>query len=181
MGICAFSETGLECVKFPRSLRELGGDAFGDCKDLKYIELNEGLTEIPVDAFMGTGIKELKIPDSVETIHDSAFYDCKKLESIEFGTNLTKIGSYAFSSCGISRELKFPESLQGIGESAFKKTRVWVIDFRNCTKLDDIGRDAFEDCKYLTRVYGLPEKCSLLDIFMGCDNLSIERIKIRGS
>ena len=39
----AFRSSGIESFTAPSSLRVIGDDAFCDCKELKSVELNEGL------------------------------------------------------------------------------------------------------------------------------------------
>ena len=53
---------------------------FGDCNNLSFIELPEGITEIGAQAFECCfNLKEVTIPSSINKISDSAFDDCKYL------------------------------------------------------------------------------------------------------
>ena len=47
-----------------------------ECKNLKKIDLPEGLEIIRGDCFENTPIEEIVIPKSVKTIAKNAFYDC---------------------------------------------------------------------------------------------------------
>ena len=63
-----FQESGLKRVKFPSTLRVIGNEAFMGCKNLKSVQLPEGLTEIGLRAFRESGLERIETPSSVRTI-----------------------------------------------------------------------------------------------------------------
>ena len=73
IGYRCFSNTNVEEVILPSSVRELECEAFRWCENLKTIILPEGLETIGVSSFRETGIKEIVIPKSVKRIEAMAF------------------------------------------------------------------------------------------------------------
>ena len=67
----------LEKVVLPSNLKEIGEQAFYECKNLNNIEISS----------------------SVTSIGKRAFYCCYSLTSIEIPSSVTSIGSDAFSAC----------------------------------------------------------------------------------
>ena len=51
IGLRAFRESGLECVKTPPSMRIIHQSAFCKCKNLKKAALNEGLEALGTDEY----------------------------------------------------------------------------------------------------------------------------------
>lgn len=64
---------------------------FFECKNLKAIVLNEGLTSIGATAFVGTGITNLEIPNSVTSLGDAAAHDCLSLKTVKLGEGIKKL------------------------------------------------------------------------------------------
>lgn len=107
------------------------------------IEIEEGITHIPVSAFYGMGnvesveiarsvtaidtasfafcggIKRLVIHDSPAWIGESAFRGLGSLEVLELGDNITSIGLMAFFGAGKMTSLTLPNALQVIANTAF--------------------------------------------------------------
>jgi hypothetical protein len=106
------------------------------------VTLPDSLIYIGESSFHGTKITgELIIPDSVEEIGKSAFYETH-ISSVVFGKNLRKIYENAFFNCfKLSCELKFPNSLEYIGDFCFILSGVTgVIDL---SMLNYIGTFSF--------------------------------------
>ena len=90
----------------PKSLREIGKQAFSSCWGLKQIALNEGLEVIGTECFQYSGIEELVIPSSVRRIGRYAFYVCKCLSSLVFAPDsaLERVEKYAFGGTKLERD-----------------------------------------------------------------------------
>ncbi len=97
--------------------------AFSNCKNLTYVEVSEGVTNMGIATFsncenletvvLGDGIKkissllfngcaslpDINIPASVTEIDGHAFEGCASLASIDIPANVTYIGGYAFFDC----------------------------------------------------------------------------------
>ncbi len=96
----AFAFIEVEEVYFPKSMRIIGSGAFLYCKNLKKIELNEGLIEICPLAFDNCGqLESINIPSTLKKIGMMAFRKCSNLETFELSDNIDFIGNNAFSEC----------------------------------------------------------------------------------
>ncbi len=94
--------------------------AFGNMRNLKSVDLPEGLTTIGDYAFQGCSrLASIDLPDSLTTIGDYAFRECYQLTSIDLPDGLSTIGDYAFRACWNLSTLSLPLSVRTIGEYAF--------------------------------------------------------------
>ncbi len=94
--------TNLEEVIFEDNIEitAIGNDVFYDCKNLKNINIPEGVTNIGSYAFWGcVSLEKVVIPNTITSISSSAFVQCSSLEKIEIPNSITTIGSYAFKEC----------------------------------------------------------------------------------
>ena len=115
-----FTESGVEQVELPNTLRLLGASAFEKCARLRQIALPEGLETVCARCFRECPLELVEIPRSVVIIGDEAFFGCRALKSVVFreGSQLESIGELAFSQTGIGGFLA-PKSLKTIGQGAF--------------------------------------------------------------
>ena len=78
----------------------IGGGVFSKCRNLKSIEIPDGVTSIGVSAFNWCGsLKSIEIPNSVTSIGDSAFRGCINLTSIIIPNSVTSMGDEVFNMC----------------------------------------------------------------------------------
>lgn len=101
----------------------IANNAFSNCKNLTYVNVSEGVTNMGIETFfncenletvvLGDGIKkinyslfdgcaslsDINIPASVTEIYGSAFKGCASLASIDIPANVTNIGAHAFFDC----------------------------------------------------------------------------------
>ena len=69
-----FAQYGLcEVAEFPSSLTSIGAIAFANCKALKSVALNEGLTNIPNSFVSSTGLRSITYPSTVTSIGTTQF------------------------------------------------------------------------------------------------------------
>lgn len=88
------SNTAIESVSVPGSVRIIGQDAFSECSGLKRVILDNGLT----------------------AIQDNAFAYCSRLESIKLPSTLEHIGRTAFTRSGL-KSLVIPASVTSLGRN----------------------------------------------------------------
>lgn len=106
---------GLTEIKIPKSVVEIGMDAFNGCVNLKKIEFEDGGTTL--------------------SIGSNAFYNCQSLTEIRFPDYTTKIDQQAFHSCIHLKSVYFPASLNEI----FLEMSVATSGlFYNCNELEAI-------------------------------------------
>lgn len=130
----------------------------------------------------------MQIPARVTSIGNEAFYSYQKQIIPSFIKNLTfakeshcfSVGAMAFNDCQSLTSIKFPSSLQSIGEEAFHKSSTLIsIDFSNATNLSRIDGSAFSSCSSLTSID--LSKCNKLNsmesyTFYNCNTLKSIKI-----
>ena len=181
IGRDAFYGCGVENVTFPQNsqLTEIGdgiNGVFGDCNNLKNIEIPETVTRIGGSAFKGAGLTSIEIPASVTDIGNFAF-ERTKLTSIKIPASVTAIGILAFNKCENLQTVTFADDsqLKNIGTKAFAETPITSIEipasvtnirtyaFWNCgqlesvtfapgSKLETIANNAFNECSELETI-----------------------------
>ncbi len=112
-------------VEMPNTVKELGYGAFSEISNgfyfssLERVELSKSLSKIEDKAFsVCRNLKYIEIPENVTEIGAGAFGGCKKL-NIEIPDNITKIGSGAFVRCNAIESIIIPKSVKTIDECAF--------------------------------------------------------------
>lgn len=83
-----FENSGLESFIYPNQ-SVVHGRIFRHCRNLKSVQLPEGIVAIWDDAFYGcTELRTVNIPVSLVQVYSYAFYNCTSLESLSFGPNV---------------------------------------------------------------------------------------------
>lgn len=135
-------------------MKEIGPDAFYDCKGLVHIKFVPGskLEKIGSGSFFRTGLEKILIPKSAEEIQEYAFYECKNLKEVLFeeGSRLKTIGEDAFNGCANLTKMTFPEGLEEIGICAFARSRLKNVEFP--ASLRTIAQASFKECTGLKTV-----------------------------
>lgn len=141
----------LKEIQIPYGVRRIDGDAFRECISLEQIEIPDSVNFMGEDVFGGcSNLKRIKLSNQLEEIGGNCFYDCKKLESIHIPDDVKYIGAGAFIRCTSLKTVKLPKSLRYIGANAFYKANIQEITIPS--KVTNIGKYAFEDCKKLKKV-----------------------------
>lgn len=128
----AFKGSDVTSILMPNTVKNLGTQAFEDCKKLKEVTLSSSITLIPMAAFRGcdalqelqvpasvtkiadlafeaSGLKEMELPMGVETVGAGAFYNCQQLEKLAFPNSLKKLGVCCFLYCNKLKSLTLPD------------------------------------------------------------------------
>ena len=124
--------TALDNINLPTTLRSIGNGAFRE----------SGLISV---AFLGS---------SMTSIGTSAFESCTNLETFNWPSEVTSVGEAVFKGCTSFGKGGYtvPDSIVSIGVEAFSGTGITSLDVSDTSKLSQIGRGAFFDCKSLTSV-----------------------------
>lgn len=101
IGDGAFYGSAVSSIKIPAGLEYLGDRAFEACRNLRSVELPEGMEEIPSGLFAGC--------DSL----------CAETGKLVLPPNVKKIGHCAFQACLGIKYVVLPASLDTVGESVF--------------------------------------------------------------
>ena len=89
IGRYAFCGTKLESVTIPSEVLHIDFAAFQSCKNLKEVNLSEGLGAISQNAFKDCkSLTSISIPDSVGYLGDMAFAGCENLSEINISEKL---------------------------------------------------------------------------------------------
>ena len=80
-------------------VKEIGTEAFYNCRDLAAVTLPDTVEIIGERAFAYTGISSVTIPDSVTQIKYAAFGACESLTEITIPESVTVLESRAFAYC----------------------------------------------------------------------------------
>ncbi len=143
------SNTKLQTLTIPASVRSIGRYAFANYKGLTTLTIAEGLEEIGQYAFRNcVAMKTIVLPDSLLTLSKSAFYKANAVESVTFGGNLKEIGDYAFYEMTNISKVVLPASVRSIGKFAFRG--LGVTSFVLGNNIETLGAHAFYGCDKAT-------------------------------
>ena len=181
-------------------VREIGEDAFKDCRELNSLTIPDYVSEIRDHAFSGCeNLVTLNLPKNLETIGKGAFEGCKALTSIDLPDQVTTIGGSAFRGCVSLASVSIPDGAKFEGGYVFADCTSLVsvtlpgcmgnledYMFSGCESLEmvfiqegtiTIGRGAFRNCRKLNLVE-IPYSVYYISdyAFEGCGNL--EKIEI---
>ncbi len=157
----------LEEVVIPNTLEVLPSKGFHTCPELSKVTFEEG-GDIPLVIEDAMSQSDSHGP----TIYYGPFYDCPKIQKLTFPERLTSIGKNAFYGTGLT-EVKFPSSIQSIGNSAFQDCRnlVTITFAESCDNLT-LGTNVFVNTAIssITLPNGLKKISSTT--FGSCKNLT---------
>ncbi len=154
------------CPEWLSSVSTIGDKAFksytGNTEsDIKSVPSNGVAYELVTYDYPLNSLMRIPELTNVETIGDEAFYYCALLEGISFGNKLVSVGESSFVFAALSfGVLRFPDSLEKIGDFAFQGAGVTAIEFG--TGIRDIGIMSFVECSELEMVSFRGEKVPVL-------------------
>lgn len=96
---------------------------FYENKDVKVINIHDGVTEITPETFKGCeNTEKINLPAGLEVIGVSAFENCKKIKSLYIPSSVKNIGNTAFAGCPELMNIKFEDSytLEEFGRGVFR-------------------------------------------------------------
>lgn len=150
----------------------IGAEAFANHPFLERIVIPENVGTINRAAFANCEkLKKVVLPSKLQVINQSTFENCKSLTSVRIPYFLKRLCTNAFKGCLSLKEI-YHYSMQAIGSPS-----MWE-DFSSKelelpTRIEYIGKYAFEGCESLTEVV-IPWKVDVLNegIFKNCSSLS---------
>lgn len=73
----------LESVTFPRTLRKIGDNSFGNCPNLRSVTLPEGFEKFWIQSFLeNTNLKHVDLPSTLTDMGYQTFDDCPNLQTV---------------------------------------------------------------------------------------------------
>ena len=175
IGFSAFSESGLEQVTIPSSVRRIRENAFrwtpladpngsnwqdngfylddwlieGRAAKLTVKPGTHWIADRPF-SYCETYLEEVVLPDSLKEIPSDCFCTCKKVTSITIPSSVTAISDDAFACSGVI-SVTIPDSVLSIGNQAFDGcSNLCEMTIPSCVQR--IGRRAFFDCASLNSI-----------------------------
>lgn len=159
----------LKEVVIEEGVTEIGVDAFSVCTSLETVTLPQSLQKIGEKAFSYcTSLKTINIPDSVNVIGPKAFFFCKSLTSIDIPEGITEIGYATFGYAENLATVNIPASVTRIGDVAFQNCGFTSMDVPATVK--ELGEGAFSSCHSLENVT-VPAETVSKKAFYFCDSL----------
>ena len=174
----AFTNAKAMEIILPETLRTISRRSFAFCENLKYINIPEGIEDIPYDTFEGdinlTNI-DVSLSNEKYSSEDGIIYN-KDKTIVEMGfpslkgcvtlkDNVLELGDNAFRICELLDEIILNDNLLSIGSRAFCNTQIKTIHlgpnvkyishnaFFNCDTLETITVD--DNNQYFTSVDGV--------------------------
>ena len=143
--------SNLKEVCFFGPVQSIGNDAFRNCAALESFDIPEGLTVITQYMLAGcTSLKQITIPEWVERVNLCAFAGCTSLKSVEISEGVQVIEAYCFQDTAV-RELTFPSTMTKIADMTSRGSmdHLTKLDFSR-TSLTEIG--SFPYCPALKTI-----------------------------
>lgn len=110
----------------------IADNAFSNCKNLTYVKVSEGVTNMGSEIFFGCeNLETVVLGEGIEKISNSLFYGCASLSDINIPASVTKIDGLAFEGCASLASIDIPANVTNIVEYAFY----------NCQNLASINVD----------------------------------------
>lgn len=182
----AFSSCPFNAVAFPASLTYLGVSSFSQCRNLSTVDFSRCTALKRIETWSFGDSPEIKDIDlsacnSLDSVRNSAFHGCSGLTSVKFPASLQDIGEEAFWNDTLLASVDFNlcNQLKTIGKNSFFSCQsIEKLDLSNCEQLDSIALDAFIQC-YGIREINLPPNLRYVGAyaFINADSLKIVSIK----
>ena len=121
----------------------IGDSAFYNCRDIKKVDIPEGVTDIGASAFSWCiNLERAALPESLASLAAAAFSWCYSLESIAIPNNIRVIEDAAFTRSGL-KEVTIPADVKSFGDSCFSHCKkLGMIHFMGTeTRWNEIKKD----------------------------------------
>lgn len=140
----------LDEAYFGSSVKTIGKEAFYGCTDLNSVSLdNSGVSTVGERAFAKTGIDRFTAGEALREIGKEAFYK-SEIETLNLAPahQLRELPKKLCYGCEYLSAIRFPESLNTIGEAAFR----YCEDITSLTlsNVKTVGKLAFRNCDSLS-------------------------------
>ena len=148
-----FEPSDVKFVNIQRGVTAINSNGFTGTS-ITSVEIPDSVTELMSGAFSNTGLTEVVIPDSVSIIATYVFYGCANLTSVTLPTNpsFTTLNGYTFQNTKLS-SITIPRSVTTIINNAFGNTPLTVVTFLGETPPATIQNNAFQNATNIQTVY----------------------------
>ena len=98
----------------------IANNAFSNCKNLTYVKVSEGVTNMGIATFSYCeNLETVVLGEGIEKISNSLFYGCASLSDINIPASVTEIDGTAFEGCASLASIDIPANVTNIVEYAF--------------------------------------------------------------
>lgn len=180
----AFEYLSVQEIYIADSIKDVGFQAFGNCKYLETVHLPSNITNVQISTFFQCeSLKEIDIPKSCTVIESHAFYGCISLNKIYIPKLVTKIGIGALGNCSsletitVDSDNKNYKSEDGILYN-FEMTEILVVpkkitgNVKIASGVKVVKESAFEDCRLIDSIE-MPDTVVTIEdeAFTNCESL----------
>lgn len=124
------------------------------------------VTNIGINAFLCcTDLLTVQIPGSVTNIAHWAFYECTNLRDVTIPDGVVSIGSEAFTFCHFLTRVTFGNTVNNIADKAFSRCMALTNVYFKGNAPDLVGTNVFEDTPVI--IYHLPGATGWSNSFCG--------------
>lgn len=140
MGPGAFSNSALEHIDLPASLRYIGGNAFYACLNLTEVIIPNTVDSIGANCFFNCRqLQHVRLSNSMTQVPNDCFVYCYALSDMEFGSSMQVIGERAFYECQSLTDLVLPESIDTLKNMCFSMCPLASITLHGATPPVTVG------------------------------------------
>ena len=178
-GFAAISE-----VKMPTNsvITKIGASAFEECRSLTSIDISK-VEIIGNNAFKSSGLMSITIPSNGIELGTGVFQNCTSLAELIFATpseddslNIKSIPAFSFDGT-ILVDVELPDSVTGIGESAFSNiVTLNSFEIKTTSKLIKINKSAFSGCSNILDIY-IPDGVNLIGVSAFADCKALRNVE----
>lgn len=114
-------------IRFPKTLKSIGGEAFSNNAGVTKISLPDGLESIGTYAFAkNTSLVKVSFGDGITELSEGVFARDTILKNVALPYGLKSIGRFAFEEDGRIEELYIPETVENIQSSMLRNVKSTV-------------------------------------------------------
>ena len=188
IGECSFEKMNIFSVTLPDTVTVIGEGAFGQCKELKNIDLPDSVTELQGGAFRESGLETITWSDNLQTIGYSCFANTN-LREVMLPNQLTELLSGVFMECDNLEKVIFNEGLKLIEGYCFAGAGLKEIVLSSTvTELQEMSLRAQKDLLPLPGTdtkqrfgdYCIAVKSSYLSLIFYAMNMQCRGAMLRG-
>ena len=147
----AFSESNVEELVIPGTVKYIGYEAFRNCETFKKVTFMEGIEKIGSLSFAGcSNLEEVILPSTVTDVSDFAFSSCTSLKRFKH-LDTGEMGDCAIRGCEALQEVQLPRGITEISREMLGSTG--IEEFHIPETVTTVRQYGFYSCEALRDIY----------------------------